>query len=781
MNLDLNPEQRMLHESVERFFRDDYTFEKRGAALASPARFDAKVWQRFAEFGWLAAPFSEEDAGIGGSMQEAAMVMEGIGRSLATEPYLPNVVLAGGLLAALGTVQQKASLLQPMMDGALMLALAFTEPQSRYRLSDCATSAERQDGGFVINGHKCVVLGGSCAQTFIVAARTAGAQLDRHGISLFVVPGDTPGVSVRPYPTIDGMSAADLVLQSVRLPQSALLGTLHEGLEPLEKSIDSGIVAIAFEAVGAMSALLELTLEYLKTRTQFGHPLGANQALQHRMVDMHIALEETRALAGHALHRLDEEPRLRRKAVSALKIQTGRASRLIGQEAVQMHGAMGVTAESPVSHYFKRLTMIDTVFGNVSWHEQQFGDTSDDLQSTRLRLSAEDERFSEEVREFIAANLPPDIAHKVENDQILLKDDYVRWQRILGHQGWLAYTWPAERGGPGWSIVRQYLFDTICSEMNCPPIIPFGTRMVGPVIQAFGTPAQQERFIGPILRSEEWWCQGYSEPMAGSDLAALRTRAEDCGDHYLVNGQKIWTSWAHYADWMFCLVRTSQHDRPQQGISFLLIDMKSPGVEVSPIVALDGTHSLNAVFLSDVRVPKENLIGEQGRGWTYAKYLLSHERLDNVSLGFAKRLLLKLKKIASEGIGGGMSLDQDPAFRQKMVDVEVRLMALDVRVLQMLGEISAGASPGPAVSGLKIRGTELCQRILELIMEAAGYHALPYQPSLILGQGDESPIGPAFAATAASRYLNRRAMSIFGGTTEVQKNIMAKAVLGLGG
>lgn len=397
----------------------------------------------------------------------------------------------------------------------------------------------------------------------------------------------------------------------------------------------------------------------------------------------------------------------------------------------------------------------------------------------QVTLSQEDQQFCTEVREFVAANLPSDIADKVEKDQILAKDDYVRWQQILGRKGWLAYTWSAENGGPGWSIVKQYLFDAICSEMNCPPIIPFGTRMVGPVIQAFGTPAQKSRFIGPILQSTEWWCQGYSEPMAGSDLASLKTRAEDCGDHYLVNGQKIWTSWAHYADWMFCLVRTSNHDRPQKGITFLLLDMKSPGVEISPITSMDGTHSLNAVFFDNVKVPKENRIGAEGDGWNYAKYLLSHERLDNASVGFAKRLLKKLKTIAESETVNGVPLKQDPAFRQKLVDVEVRLMALDLRVLRMLAEMAAGGSPGPAVSSLKIRGTELCQRILELMMEAAGYYAMPYQKSLILGANEEAPVGPAYAATAAARYFNRRAMSIFGGTTEIQKNIIAKSVFGL--
>lgn len=398
----------------------------------------------------------------------------------------------------------------------------------------------------------------------------------------------------------------------------------------------------------------------------------------------------------------------------------------------------------------------------------------------QLALTVQEQAFAEEVRAFVKDNLPADIAGKVGNDQTLLKDDYVRWQQILGRKGWLVNTWPERHGGPGWSVVQQYLFDAICSEMDCPPLIPFGPRMIGPVLLEYGTAEQQARFIPPIRDSTEWWCQGYSEPGAGSDLASLSVRAEDRADSYLVNGQKIWTSWAHYADWMFCLVRTSRQERPQQGITFLLIDMKTPGLEVRPIAMLDGTHSFNSVFLTDVVVPKENRIGEEGAGWTYAKFLLSHERLDNASVGLAKRLLKKLLRIASgEADMRGTPLANDAVFQSKLTDVQVRLIALELRVLQYLAAMARGDKPGAAVSALKIRGTELCQRILELTLEAAGYYGMPYQPELIHGADTQATVGPLFAATAAARYLNRRAMSIFGGTTEIQKNIMAKAVLGM--
>lgn len=399
--------------------------------------------------------------------------------------------------------------------------------------------------------------------------------------------------------------------------------------------------------------------------------------------------------------------------------------------------------------------------------------------SIEFSLSEDDARFVREVRAFAEAKLAPEVARKVDRDQILLKDDYLGWQQALAEKGWLLNTWSREDGGPGWSVVQQYLFDAVCAEMNCPQIIPFGPRMIGPVLKRFGTEAQQSRFLPGIRHSTTWWCQGYSEPNAGSDLASLRTHAEDCGDHYRVNGQKIWTSWAHYADWMFCLVRTSREARPQQGITFLLIDMRSPGVQVSPIASIDGTHSFNAVYLTDVRVPKTQRIGDEGSGWTCAKYLLTHERLDNAGVGLAKRLMKKLERIVSGADLPGTPLSRDPLFMRRLVEAQTRLTALELRVLHFLGKMAGGGSPGPAVSALKIRGTELCQDLLELTMEAGAYLTMPHQPDAIAGARNDAPIGPVFAATAMARYLNRRSLTILGGTTEVQKNIIAKAVLGL--
>ena len=403
----------------------------------------------------------------------------------------------------------------------------------------------------------------------------------------------------------------------------------------------------------------------------------------------------------------------------------------------------------------------------------------------QLTLSPKEQVFADEVRAFIAANLPPGIEEKVRLDRHLGREDYMRWQQVLSTRGWFTGAWPVEHGGAGWTGVHTWIFNTIAGEMNCPELQVFGPAMVGPVIYTYGTPAQQAEHLPGIRDSTVWWCQGYSEPASGSDLASLSTRADDCGDHYRVNGQKIWTSYAHWADWIFCLVRTSREARPQQGISFLLIDMKSPGIEVQPIRMMEGTHSLNAVFFTDVRVPKTNRIGEEGKGWTYAKFLLEHERVENANLRFITQELLKVKAMAAtvRGPDGGALLD-DPVFAARLAAVEAQFRALEIGVLRVLSSLQAGVSAGAGASSfIKVRGTEIAQRVLELQLEAAGPDAQAWQPALLFedhapGQAP-APLGPNHAVTPASSYFWRRAMTIYGGSTEIQKNIMAKHVLGL--
>ena len=375
-----------------------------------------------------------------------------------------------------------------------------------------------------------------------------------------------------------------------------------------------------------------------------------------------------------------------------------------------------------------------------------------------LNYSPEELAFREKVREWLRANLPDDLRGKTTRAGEYTKEELQRWHGILARQGWIAPSWPKEWGGTGWDPVQRYIFEEESGYAGTPPLLPFGLSMVAPVILQFGTEAQKKRFLPKIYNGEEFWCQGYSEPGSGSDLASLKTRATREGDHYVVNGQKTWTTLAHYADWIFCLVRTDTGARKQEGISFILIDMKTPGITVRPLILMDLGHEVNEVFFDDVKVPIENLVHEEGKGWTVAKYLLGHERMNTARIGTSRRELENLKAFAAAQKKGGRSLMEDPRFRDKVSRLEVELMALEITNLRFLDQLRGGRPPGAEVSMLKIRGTEIQQMLTELMMEAAG---------------------PAGEVQLAQRYCNFRKTSIYAGSNEIQRNIIAKMTLGL--
>ena len=391
-----------------------------------------------------------------------------------------------------------------------------------------------------------------------------------------------------------------------------------------------------------------------------------------------------------------------------------------------------------------------------------------------LAFTPEEQAFREEVRTWVRANLPEDIAHKVHNDLHLTRDDMQRWAKILGKKGWLGYGWPKEFGGPGWSAIQKHLFEEECALACTPRIVPFGPVMVAPVIMAYGTPEQHKRFLPGIASGEVWWSQGYSEPGSGSDLASVKTRAERVGDKYIVNGQKTWTTLGQHGDWMFNLVRTSNEGKPQTGISFLLLDMKSPGVTVRPIKLLDGSHEVNEVFFDNVEVPADQLIGEENKGWTYAKHLLSHERTNIADVNRAKRELERLKRIAKdEGVW------DDLRFRDQIALLEIDVIALEMMVLRVLSAMKSGKNPLDIAGLLKIKGSEIQQRYAELMMLAAGPYALPYvQEAMEAGYQGDFPGGMLGNAPLAASYFNMRKTTIYGGSNEVQRNIVAQTVLG---
>ncbi|MEM7767628.1 MAG: acyl-CoA dehydrogenase family protein [Pseudomonadota bacterium] len=396
-----------------------------------------------------------------------------------------------------------------------------------------------------------------------------------------------------------------------------------------------------------------------------------------------------------------------------------------------------------------------------------------------LEFTPEEIAFRDEVRTFIEENYPEDLKGMGSRED-LSREDFLRWHKILGEKGWSTPAWPKEYGGTGWTSTQRYIWSEENARVDAVMPLPFGVSMVAPVIYTFGSDEQKARYLPKIASGEEWWCQGYSEPGAGSDLASLKTTAVRDGDHYVLNGQKTWTTLAQHADWGFFLCRTDPDaKKPQEGISFILVDMNTPGIEVRPIITIDGSHEVNETWLTDVRVPVENLVGTENQGWTYAKFLLAHERSGIAGVARSKRAIEKLRQIASTEVLDGEPLIATDDFARKVTQLEIDLTALEFTELRTLASESAGKGPGPESSILKIKGTEIQQRLTELTMEAVGNYASPYFRSFPDDGSNAFPIGPDYAEQASPAYFNMRKTSIYGGSNEIQRNIIAKMILGL--
>ncbi len=396
-----------------------------------------------------------------------------------------------------------------------------------------------------------------------------------------------------------------------------------------------------------------------------------------------------------------------------------------------------------------------------------------------LAFTPEEIAFREEARRFFHSEIPQAIRDKVAEGEGLTRDDMITSQRILNARGWATPNWPVQWGGQDWSPVQVYMYQDEMQQANVPPPIGFNVTMVGPVIAQFGNEQQKQYFLPKTANADIFWCQGFSEPGSGSDLASLRTRAEHKGDKYVINGQKIWTTLAQYADWIFCLVRTDLAAKKQEGISFILVDMKTPGITVRPIVTIDGGREVNEVFFDNVEVPDENLIGQENKGWDYAKFLLGNERTGIARVGASKAKVARIKELASMERVGDRPLIDDPRFREKLAAVEVELKALEMTQLRVVADERQRekGKQNPASSILKLKGSVIQQQLTELLMDVVGPYVLPYQRDF---DGRNEPvIGPDYATEAAPMYFNYRKVSIYGGSNEIQRNIVAKAILGL--
>ena len=396
-----------------------------------------------------------------------------------------------------------------------------------------------------------------------------------------------------------------------------------------------------------------------------------------------------------------------------------------------------------------------------------------------LSFTPEEQAFRAEVQRFLTDQVPARLTARVRDGKHLGKPDLQAWHALLNDQGWLASHWPEQYGGPGWTTVQKFIFDHECALAHAPRTIPFGVNMLGPVLIKYGDEAQKQHWLPRILSGADWWCQGYSEPGAGSDLASVKTSAVRSGDHYIVNGQKTWTTLGQHANMIFCLVRTDRDVKAQEGISFLLIDMTTPGVDVRPIITLDGEHEVNEVFFTDVKVPADNLVGQENKGWTCAKYLLTYERTNIAGVGFSDAALARLKVIAARTQKNGQPLARDPLFAARLARVEIDLENMKTTNLRVITAVAGGGVPGAESSMLKIRGTEIRQELTALTRRAMGPYALPFIEEALQEDDDEAGVGPQEAASASAQYFNNRKLSIFGGSNEIQKNIISKMILGL--
>jgi alkylation response protein AidB-like acyl-CoA dehydrogenase len=785
-------EQDLLHDSITRILGDRYGFEQRAAIIRSEAGWSSALWQQFADLGLLGIPFSAE---LGGSNDPAAIriVMEAFGRALVIEPFLPTVVLAGALLRS-GSASQRHIHIPAICAGDAIWSVAFAEPDSRYDPAWVGTTARLDGQDHVIDGEKIAVLAGPVADFLIVSARIFGDIADRDGIGLFIVPNNAAGVTSTNYPTIDSGLASNIRFDGVRVGPEALIGGAGNGLQRLEAALDEANVALCASAVGAIEALNEKTLAFCRERIVFGEPLASFQVVKHRLVDMRVAQEHARAMTLKAYQALAREGAIGAAVASATKVQVAKEADLVGREAVQLHGAMGITDELDISHYFRWITLFEGMFGDGDHHVRRFIARHTDAPRTAMEaleaateleaLTADEIAFRDEVRRFYDENLTDELRRAADMTlwHMTPFPAGAQWQRILHAHGYGAPGWPVEHGGRGWTATQHLIWNAETARARPPLVMSMGKVYAGPCIMKFGSEEQKALFLPRILSGEDWWAQGYSEPGAGSDLAALQLSAVSDGDDYILNGSKIWTTFAHNANRIFCLVRTSTRERKQQGITFLLIDMDTPGIEIRPIINIAGDHDFNQVFFTDVRVPKSRRLGEEHEGWTVARHLLLYEHGANLARTAMEniRRLGWLREIASlEADGAGGRLIDDPDFARQIAEVDIGVQALDFACRQQFARTQAGAPPGSGHELLSIRAKELAQHLTKLAMRAIGYRGIVSQPEARAIGTKLAPIGPEHALLPMPFYLTQRGLTIAGGTPEVHRNNLAKHLLGL--
>ncbi|HET9694054.1 MAG TPA: acyl-CoA dehydrogenase family protein [Steroidobacteraceae bacterium] len=773
-------ERLLLERSLDRYIADTCSLESRRALQATGEAFRRDDWAQLADLGVLALAVPEDAGGLGGSLEDVVAVTRALGAGVSLVPYLPCAIVAGRLLASLRGQATAEDWLARLLSGEGLYGLAHLERGDRGQPSVARTTLVPASEGWTLDGSKLLVPVAPVLDGFVVTARDPGGAL-----SLCFVPASAAGVSIRAYRTVDGQQAGEVVFQRVAVREA--MCWREPGVEALIDSVATyAAVAAAADSLGCMQQLLERTATYLNDRKQFGQPLARFQALKHRLVDGYASVEQATALLEIAAQ--DAAPTWRAAAAAAKAYVDEHAIRL-GHEAIQMHGAMGLTDELAISHLHKRIVANALLYGDVATQLDALAgllDLADPAAPSAALpfahvLEDSEATFRDEVRAFLDAELDAGLRDATRRLTCTFaeKDVTNAWHARLNARGWLAPLWPREYGGTGWSAVERFLFEYESALAGAPERIPMGLRYVGPILAQYGSDWQKDYFLPRILSGEHYWAQGFSEPGAGSDLAAVKTTAVREGDQYVVNGSKMWTTNAHVADWVFCLVRTEATARQQDGISFLLIDLRTPGIRIEPIALLAVDHEVNQVFFDDVHVPARNLVGEAGRGWQYAKFLLELERGGTLACG---RVRAEFHAVKEQVRRTEPALLQDRLWRHRLASLEVRLMALEAHEFRCARTMTRATAPGVGGSLTKLVSSELQQDITQLGLEVAGLAGLELEPRRPLASSAALGYpGLDLDLVAMPRYLNTRATTIFAGSSEIQREIIARHILGFRG
>jgi alkylation response protein AidB-like acyl-CoA dehydrogenase len=781
-------EQGLLRQAADGYFRNRAQAGERGWSPES--------WRRLAdELGILAAPFPEDLGGYGGTLIDATIIMESLGEHLIAQPFMPSVIMAGRAIAS--TRGERAlELLGKIGSGELTVAIAYLETTSRGCVHDIAVRAD-DDGakGFVINGKKITVSAAPWSSHFLISARTGGERRDRDGISLFLIEKDRHGVKLHAARTIDGWSSADVVFEGVRVGVTDLVGTVGNALPTLEKMLEEASVALCAEGVGLMRSMIAQTSTYALQRKQFGKALTSFQVIQHRLVDMHTTLEHAASLAQAAAFAVESRSDSKTLLVAAAKYTVNRALNMIGRAAIQTHGAIGMMDETLIAHYFRRSTSLQLQCGSAHDHLAAFaewvgatipsGEPDDQVDDVIAQVLGGDgpeaDAFRSEVQGFVRDELTPELRELAawETGAFATPLASAPWNEKLAAKGWVAPAWPVEYGGPGWTARQRQIFEEEMARAGAPRLSAMGLQMVAPVIMRYGSDEQKAYFLPRVLSHEDYWCQGYSEPNAGSDLAALQLQAARDGDDYVLNGSKIWTTFAQFANWIFVLARTAQGERRQDGISFLLVPMATPGITVRPFISISGEHEVNQVFFDDVRIPVTNCVGEENDGWQVAKYLLEFERGVGHQVPALVVQLARLREIAQQEMAAdGQPLWESRDFRLRFAELEMQTLAIRFTEERLVYALPAGQNVGDfAASLMKLAWSEMAQEIDELTVETLGPYAAIDQQEAFEQRDATLIVGPAYARTPMRTYLNDRVLTIAGGSSEIQRTILAKLVL----